>query len=1063
MDDIPGVLIVDDDATLPKTLADILKVKGYAPLTVSTGGEALRNVESGRPLVAVLDLRLLALDGLELVQGIKERSPRTECIVLTGYASESSAIQAINLGAYSYIRKPYDVEQLLVIIRRAAEKQAAELALRESEERYRELMDNANDIIYTHDLEGNFTSSNPAASRLYGYTAEEILHLNIAEIVDPEYLPVAQRKIREELGNSEQTTPYELLTHTKDSKPVWVEVNTRLLRRGGRPVGVQGIARDITERKRAEQAVQRLMDFNESIIQNMAEAIVVTDSQGEIAFANPACAVLLGCTVEELVGLPWTRIVPQDLHGNVEAADERRARGETDHYELELMRQDGERVPVLVSGGPRFQAGEYAGTLAVFTDITELKRAEEALRRRVAALVLLSDASRQIAAVLELDSLLDGAARLIQESFGYYQVGLFTMDRERGELVLGASAGDFTHLFPPDYRIAVGQGMIGWAGGHGETLLANDVEAEPRYAALFPGKISTRSELSLPIRVAEETVGVLDVQSPQPDAFDEGDLLVLQTLADQIAMAIENARLYQAARRELDDRRRAEQALQKSTGQLESQKRLITSIVESIPSSLVVIDHGLRIVSVNRNFLEKARREAPTTIGRRLDEVFAPVLMDHTHLEQKVREVFRNNQPLEGGKVAYRAPGVPTRIYYYRLIPLTAVEGADASANNVMLLMDDITEREQLGAEIHRAEQHLASVVDCANDLVVSLDPTGRIVTWNQAAERVSGLGAEQVRGQSLLSLCADEHGPVMTAMLQRLARGESVQNTEVDLLPASGQQVPIAWSCSSMQDEVGNVTGIVAVGRDLTERRQLEARLIHSAKMASLGVMAGGIAHEVRNPLGIISAAAQLLLESPGDAQLRSECAEKIHAATQRASLIIESLMKFARPQKEQMGEVDLGTTLVDTLKLMSNQLTVQKVTLIREIEQDVPKVSGHPALLQQVFSNMILNACNAMPQGGTLTVACRPTETGTVEVRFSDTGRGIPLDHQSEIFDPFFTTMPVGKGTGLGLSISYGIIREHGGSIEVDSQEGQGASFTIRLPVATSGSPAADVVFSG
>jgi PAS domain S-box-containing protein len=379
------------------------------------------------------------------------------------------------------------------------------------------------------------------------------------------------------------------------------------------------------------------------------------------------------------------------------------------------------------------------------------------------------------------------------------------------------------------------------------------------------------------------------------------------------------------------------------------------------------------------------------------------------------------------------------------------VEGADASANNVMLLMDDITEREQLGAEIHRAEQHLASVVDCANDLVASLDPTGRIVTWNQAAERVSGLGAEQVRGQSLLSLCADEHGPVMTAMLQRLARGESVQNTEVDLLPASGQQVPIAWSCSSMQDEVGNVTGIVAVGRDLTERRQLEARLIHSAKMASLGVMAGGIAHEVRNPLGIISAAAQLLLESPGDAQLRSECAAKIHAATQRASLIIESLMKFARPQKEQMGEVDLGTTLVDTLKLMSNQLTVQKVTLIREIEQDVPKVSGHPALLQQVFSNMILNACNAMPQGGTLTVACRPTETGTVEIRFSDTGRGIPPDHQSEIFDPFFTTMPVGKGTGLGLSISYGIISEHGGSIEVDSQEGQGASFTIRLPVAT------------
>jgi len=368
-----------------------------------------------------------------------------------------------------------------------------------------------------------------------------------------------------------------------------------------------------------------------------------------------------------------------------------------------------------------------------------------------------------------------------------------------------------------------------------------------------------------------------------------------------------------------------------------------------------------------------------------------------------------------------------------------------------MLLMDDITERERLGQEIQRAQQHLASVVECANDLVVSLDPEARILTWNQAAERVSGLGAEQARGQSLLSLCVEEHRAVMSAMLQRLMRGEKVQSTEVDLLRSDGQQVPIAWSCSSMRDDAADWTGIVAVGRDLTERRHLEAQLFHSAKMASLGVMAGGIAHEVRNPLGIISAAAQLLLERPDDAQLRSECVDKIYAATQRASLIIESLMRFARPQKGPMQQVDLGATLEDTLQLMGNQLTVQSVVLAREIEGDLPKVRGHAGLLQQVFSNMILNACNAMPAGGTLTVACRPAETGAVEIRFSDTGRGIAADDLPQIFDPFFTTMPVGKGTGLGLSISYSIIREHGGSIEVDSQVGRGASFAIRLPVAT------------
>jgi len=220
---------------------------------------------------------------------------------------------------------------------------------------------------------------------------------------------------------------------------------------------------------------------------------------------------------------------------------------------------------------------------------------------------------------------------------------------------------------------------------------------------------------------------------------------------------------------------------------------------------------------------------------------------------------------------------------------------------------------------------------------------------------------------------------------------------------------------------------------------------------MASLGVMAGGIAHEVRNPLGIISAAAQLLLERPDDAPLRNECAQKIYAATQRASLIIESLMKFARPQKEQMAKVDLSAALEDILKLMSNQLRVQQVALVKEIQENLPRVYGHPSLLQQVFSNLILNACNAMPEGGRLTVACRPAETGTVEIRFSDTGQGIPPEHQSKIFDPFFTTMPVGKGTGLGLSISYSIIQQHRGSIAVDSQVGRGTTFTIRLPVVT------------
>jgi PAS domain S-box-containing protein len=505
--------------------------------------------------------------------------------------------------------------------------------------------------------------------------------------------------------------------------------------------------------------------------------------------------------------------------------------------------------------------------------------------------------------------------------------------------------------------------------------------------------------------------------------------------------------------RDITERKRAEEALQESKRQLESRERFISGIVESIPSSLLVIDRTLRVVSANRNFLEKSRRQEQATLGRKIEEVFPQPLVEYTQLNQKVREVFHTGEPVEGGKVAYRAPGLPTRIYYYRLIPLyLSPDGergkVEEAVENVMLLMDDITEQEKLGEEVRRAERHLASVVDSANDLVVSMDPQGRILTWNRAAEHTSGFRLEEVKGWYLPDLCAEEERQEMPLWLAQWAKGQFTKKSiEINLRTKRGKEVPISWTGSRMVDDEHRIVGLVAVGRDLTERKRLEAQLIQSAKLTSLGVMAGGIAHEIRNPLAISSAAAQLLLERPDDERLRKEATEKIYSGVQRASYIIENLLKFARPPEERMVPTNINESLEETLSLLANQLRVQRVKLRKDFAPDLPPVVGNKSLLQQVFSNMILNACNAMPDGGSLTVVTRATKTG-VEIQFADTGVGIPTEHLSKIFDPFFTTMPVGKGVGLGLSISYSIVQQHQGAIEVMSQVGQGTIFTIRLP---------------
>jgi signal transduction histidine kinase len=233
-------------------------------------------------------------------------------------------------------------------------------------------------------------------------------------------------------------------------------------------------------------------------------------------------------------------------------------------------------------------------------------------------------------------------------------------------------------------------------------------------------------------------------------------------------------------------------------------------------------------------------------------------------------------------------------------------------------------------------------------------------------------------------------------------------------------------------------------------QRKRAEAPMIHSAKMASLGVMAGGIAHEIRNPLAVCSSAAQLISKNPNDRVLREECADKIYSNIHRASQIIENLLKFSRASEEDFGAVNLNEALELTLSLITHQIKLHQIDLNVEFAKDLPYIMGNANLLQQVFLDLILNAYNAMPKGGKLTVSTLVNSYGEVEIRFADTGCGIPKENLECIFDPFFTTMPVGRGTGLGLSVSYGIVKQHDGSIEVESKVDVGSTFTVKLPLA-------------
>jgi PAS domain S-box-containing protein len=478
-------------------------------------------------------------------------------------------------------------------------------------------------------------------------------------------------------------------------------------------------------------------------------------------------------------------------------------------------------------------------------------------------------------------------------------------------------------------------------------------------------------------------------------------------------------------------------------------KTLYSMLLDASPSSVLLIDSQMRVVSANRNFVEKAQRSEGETVGQRIDAVFPAAIVQQMDLTGRVRAAFEHNRSTRGERMTYRSPGLATRVYYYSLIPFSW----KGVIEHVMLLLEDVTEQVRLGDEARRAERHLASVIESASDIVLSTMVDGTILTWNAAAERISGLTLGEVETRTFFDLCAEPHRASAKRGFDTVKRGKGFGVAEWDLVTKFETLVPVSWVGSVMKDDRARPVAVVAVGRDLTERRKFEAHLLQSQKLAAMGVLAGGIAHEIRNPLSIASSAAQFLSEEPEDPDFRRECRAKILTGIGRASRIIENLLHFARPGGQpDMVQVDLLRIVRDGAALAAAQAGIQQVKMEIELPGHPVLVSGVPGLLQQVFINLFLNALAAMPGGGLLRTILDRAGT-EVRVRISDTGCGIRASEIERIFDPFYTTRPVGQGTGLGLSICYSIVRQHFGVIDVESVEGHGSAFTVRLPLLKDG----------
>jgi PAS domain S-box-containing protein len=313
--------------------------------------------------------------------------------------------------------------------------------------------------------------------------------------------------------------------------------------------------------------------------------------------------------------------------------------------------------------------------------------------------------------------------------------------------------------------------------------------------------------------------------------------------------------------------------------------------------------------------------------------------------------------------------------------------------------------------------------------------------------EALDGRSRQEVLGRALDSAFP---GSFLEALRGALVLGDHEEIAHIyklHLPSADGRSLMVNVSIAPFQAAPGERHGTILILDDVTARARLEEQLQHAEKMASVGLLAAGVAHEVNTPLAGISSYTQLLRGQFEERDPRQQVLEKIEKQSFRAAKIINGLLNFSRSSGTEFDRVDVNKVLADVLSLVEHQLEGSKIRVRRELAPRVPLVRGNENRIQQVFFNLILNARDAMPSGGWLTLHTY-ADADTVVVEVGDTGHGIRREHIKRIYDPFFTTKGIGKGTGLGLSVSYGIVQEHGGAIFVESAPGQGTTFQVALP---------------
>jgi two-component system NtrC family sensor kinase len=494
---------------------------------------------------------------------------------------------------------------------------------------------------------------------------------------------------------------------------------------------------------------------------------------------------------------------------------------------------------------------------------------------------------------------------------------------------------------------------------------------------------------------------------------------LLEALASHASVALENVRLF---------------------SRIEQSRKQWVEDFDAISDFIVVHDAENRVLRLNRALADLLRVRPTEAIGRdmgKLEILASPAQAGHCP--------FCRNA--ESAREEFIFPAAERTF----LVSASRIHTGREDELRTIHILKDITDRREAERRYRRERDFNKNILNNTQSMILVLDTAGLVSYANRRCFE-AGFRESDLLGRTLVEMVPPARRPMLAEALERTLEGAALDNLEIPLLGVNGASGKFSISLSPMRDEQGDINSVVVVMTDVTDAADLQTKLMHTEKMAALGQLVSGVAHEVNNPLAAIVGFTDLLLENPEVPEAAKEELRVILQEAQRTRVIVQNLLSFARQMPAQREPVQVNSVLRQTLKLRAYDFSNHGVELIEQYMEDLPVVIGDPHQIQQVFLNILNNAYDAVQdtrRPGKIEIETSQ-RNGEIEIVFRDNGPGI--SQPDRIFDPFFTTKEVGKGTGLGLSICYGIVRAHSGEIVArNNADGAGSTFIVRFPMAT------------